>query len=357
MCKIKVSVVLPCYNVEKYIREGLDSILAQSLQEWEAILVDDGATDSTGRICDEYAEKDSRFRVIHTQNHGVSCARNTGIENAIGELLYFMDPDDWIEPNCFERCYENYQQHNCDIIQFDKYYVFGEEKRPDHTTDCGVWEHSDIIKKFTCKMVGLGQEALNHWYKGGNIWDKKKNLGIWSFVFKRSFIEENKCRFDPKISLFEDILFAIDCTIKAEKLVSIPDTLYNYNVRTSGICVSNTNNQEKIFKDKCNWVTERVRLRSIVKECDLHDYYLGSQVLSTLELTVKLSQKWSNHCLVTKYVKSPYIRESLEKVSLKGAPIKFKIPVQILRRHGQKVLFFICWILHKVGLGNMMNIR
>lgn len=355
MNNIKISVVLPCYNVEKYIREGLDSIMAQTLSEWEAILVDDGATDSTGRICDEYAEKDSRFKVIHTKNHGASCARNAGMKQAKGELLYFMDPDDWIEPNCFERCYETYQQHNCDIIQFDKNYVWGDEKRPDNTTDCGKWEQPDIIKKFTCKMVGLGQEALNHWYKGGNIWDKKKNLGVWSFMFKRSFIEENELRFKQKISLFEDILFAIDCTIKAKTLVSIPDILYNYNVRTSGVCVRSINDRERIYKDKCNLVSERVRLRSIVKDCDLHDYYLGSQVLSAIELTVKLSQKWRNNRMVSQYVKSPYVRESLEKVSLKGAPLKFKIPVQLLKWHTQKVLFFICWLLNKFGLASKMS--
>ena len=79
MSKAKISVVVPCYNVEPYIRRGLDSIIAQTLQEWEAILVDDGATDGTGNICDEYAAKDSRFQVIHQQNQGLSCARNNGM--------------------------------------------------------------------------------------------------------------------------------------------------------------------------------------------------------------------------------------------------------------------------------------
>lgn len=352
---IKISVVVPCYNVEQYIRRGLDSILAQTFQNWEAILVDDGATDSTGEICDEYAKKDSRFRVIHQENQGVSCARNNGMKEATGELLYFIDSDDWIEPNCFERCFETYERHNCDIVQFDKNYVWGDQKNPDHTTDCGIWEHQDIIKKYTCRMIGLGQEALNHWYKGGNIWDEKKNLGIWSFMFKRSFIEGNKFRFDPKISLFEDILFAIDCTIKATKLVSIPDILYNYNVRVDGICISNTSNPEKIFKDKNNWVSERVRLRSIVKECDLHDYYLGSQVLSVLELTVKLSVKWKNNCLVSQYVKSSYVRESLKKVSLKGAPLKFSLPVRLLKLRCHKLLFAGCWLLHRIGVADRVS--
>ena len=88
MSDTKISVVVPCYNVEQYIRRGLDSILAQTMQDWEAILVDDGATDSTGEICDEYVARDCRFHVIHQENQGPSCARNSGMKEAAGELLY-----------------------------------------------------------------------------------------------------------------------------------------------------------------------------------------------------------------------------------------------------------------------------
>ena len=89
------------------------------MSEWEAILVDDGATDSTGRICDEYAQKDSRFHVIHTQNQGVSCARNTGMKETQGELLYFMDPDDWIERTMIQELLNKIQNDNVDIVMCD----------------------------------------------------------------------------------------------------------------------------------------------------------------------------------------------------------------------------------------------
>ena len=89
-----VSVIIPVYNVEKYLAECVDSVLAQSCQNYEIILVDDGATDSSGRMCDEYARKDSRIRVIHQSNGGLSAARNAGLDAAQGEYVYFLDSDD-----------------------------------------------------------------------------------------------------------------------------------------------------------------------------------------------------------------------------------------------------------------------
>ena len=350
MNKVKITAILPCYNVEKYIRRGLDSVLAQTLTEWEAILVDDGATDSTGSICDEYARLDGRFRVVHTQNQGTSCARNTGMEAAKGELLYFMDPDDWVEPDCFSVCYEAYRQNECDMIQFDKFWVHNGDKTPDDTGDKGVWSHDEIVNKYTCKMIGLGQDALDHFYKGGNAWDKKKSLGVWSFMFNHSFINDHGLRFKPGMRLGQDILFAIECTICARKLVSIPEIFYNYDVRTNGTVVSRTDDKEKIFNDKCNWLRERARLRRQVQDVDLHDHYLGSQVLSALELCVKFSGEWQRRHQVSLYVRSPYVRESLEKVSLKGAPLKFRLPVLLLRWHCHGLLFAIVFVLRKLGI-------
>lgn len=351
----KLSVVVPCYNVEQYIRHGLDSILAQTLQEWEAILVDDGATDSTGKICDEYAKKDNRFRVVHQENQGVSCARNNGMKEATGELLYFIDSDDWIEPNCFERCFETYERHYCDIVQFDKNYVSSDQKTPEHTIDCGMWEHQDIIKKFTCRMIGLGQEAMNHWYKGGNIWDEKKNLGIWCFMFQRKFIECHNLIFQPKLKMFEDVLFAVESSIYAKKLVSIPDALYNYNVRNEGAVLSRTNNPKELFTDKYNLLNQRARLRSLIKEYDLHDYYIGSHVLSCLQLALNTSVVWRSYKLYRQYVTHPDVQESIKKVSLKGAPLKFSIPVRLLKLRCHWLLFAGCWLLHKIGLANKVS--
>lgn len=114
-----VSVILPVYNVEKYIREALDSVINQTYKNLEIILVDDGSPDSSGDICDEYAAKDDRIRVIHKENGGVSSARNAGIEAARGDWIYFMDPDDWIDPDTIEAAVGMAAENGCDMCLFD----------------------------------------------------------------------------------------------------------------------------------------------------------------------------------------------------------------------------------------------
>ena len=97
-----ISVIVPVYNVEPYLRKCLDSILAQTYRNLEILVIDDGSTDGSGRICDEYAGRDERIKVFHTENHGLSCARNLGLDNANGEWIGFVDSDDWIEPDMYE---------------------------------------------------------------------------------------------------------------------------------------------------------------------------------------------------------------------------------------------------------------
>ena len=113
-----VSVVVPIYNVETFLRRALDSILCQTCKDWEAILVDDGSTDSSGRIAEEYAESDRRFQVIHKANGGQSEARNVGLQHARGEFLLFLDADDFLHPQLMELCLQAILRDNCDLACF-----------------------------------------------------------------------------------------------------------------------------------------------------------------------------------------------------------------------------------------------
>lgn len=113
-----VSVVVPIYNVETFLRRALDSILSQTCKDWEAILVDDGSTDSSGRIAEEYAESDRRFQVIHKANGGQSEARNVGLQHARGEFLLFLDADDFLHPQLMELCLQAMLRDNCDLACF-----------------------------------------------------------------------------------------------------------------------------------------------------------------------------------------------------------------------------------------------
>ncbi len=347
MEKTKISVVLPCYNVANYIRRGLDSILAQTLQDWEAILVDDGATDDTGKICDEYAAKDSRFHVIHTKNQGLTKARNTGMEYTHGELLYFLDPDDWIEKECFSKCYETYKQYNCDMVHFGTRWVF-DDKIFEQPNQFGIFNKgSEIWKEYTSQLVGFSQKALDGYYAGKDIWSLRRTEAIWRYMIKRSFIIENHMQF-PDSPLYNDGFFLVEATYKATKLVSIPYIFHNYFQR-EGSAINCEKSVEYTFNNKYKQLSVTKQLRDMIKEFDLHDDYMGSHVLSCLKMALLFAKKMSNYKLYYKYVSHPEVQESIRKVNLKGAPLKFSIPVRLLKMRCPWILFIGCWILNRTG--------
>lgn len=354
MNAIKISVVVPCYNVEQYIRRGLDSILAQTMQDWEAILVDDGATDNTGRICEEYAAMDCRFRVIHQENQGLSCARNSGMKKVTGKLLYFLDPDDQIEPNCFERCYETYKQYDCDIINFGFWWVYGEQRSTDSNNEFKIFKGNDIHTYYTKQHTGFSQEALNKYFKHEFIWNNKKYGQVWSYMFRRSFIQKNRLIFPPGLKMAEDAIFLVEASYRAKEIVRIPDVMYHYIQRDSGL-VNMKKDASYLYEYKLRQNTERRRLRELIKEFDLLDSYIGSHILSCLQLALKTSNEWQNYKLFRKYITQSEVQESIQKVSLAGAPFKFAAPVRLLKARCHKLLFMGCWLLHKTALANKIS--
>ena len=119
-----ISVVIPIYNVEQYLKRALDSLLNQTHDNWEAILVDDGSPDACGAIADDYANKDSRFKVIHKENEGVSKARNVGMTQASGQYVLFLDPDDFFHPQLMELCLRVAETENADMVTFTYHHYY-----------------------------------------------------------------------------------------------------------------------------------------------------------------------------------------------------------------------------------------
>lgn len=117
----KISVIVPVYKAENYLHRCVDSLLAQTFQDFEILLIDDGSPDHSGEICDEYARKDKRVRVFHKENGGVSSARQCGMDNAVGEYTIHADPDDWVEPTMLEELYKKAKEENADMVICDFY--------------------------------------------------------------------------------------------------------------------------------------------------------------------------------------------------------------------------------------------
>ncbi len=154
--KIKVSVIMPVYKVEEYVGKAIESIQAQTLKEWEFLIVDDGTPDRSGEICDEYAAKDDRIHVIHKENGGAPSARNMAIEMAKGEYFYFLDSDDWAEPEMLEDMYNLAKRDNAQLVvagfYIDTYIGDGNYMTDDYVVQDAVYPNKEEFRKNAYKL-------------------------------------------------------------------------------------------------------------------------------------------------------------------------------------------------------------
>ena len=191
MTNKKVSIIVPVYNVEEYLNKCVDSIINQTYKNIEVILINDGSKDSSGEICDTYAKKDSRVKVIHKENGGVSSARNKGLEASTGDFIMFVDSDDWIEVEAITSLMKIQNRNNYDVIMFGAY---RENLILEKTTKTNLIEQSfeniDEINEVLPKLIR--QEKIN---------------SLWSKIYKSSVIKDNRISFNESLSIAEDALF------------------------------------------------------------------------------------------------------------------------------------------------------
>lgn len=218
-----ISVIVPIYKVEKYLCRCVDSILAQTFTDFELILVDDGSPDNCGRICDEYAEKDNRIHVIHKKNGGLSDARNAGLNYATGQYIMFVDSDDYIELELFEKSYNTIEE-GYDIVAF----------RLNEIDDSG--NSSPLVYSLLEKEINFENNVdylnfiLKIFMNYGVGW------GAVSRIYRRDIIEKYGLRFEDNRRIFaEDMCFNLCYIVHAKTMYVIKDCLYNYARRNDSI--------------------------------------------------------------------------------------------------------------------------
>ena len=205
-----ISIIIPVYKVEDFLPQCLDSILVQTYTNFEVILVDDGSPDNSGAICDEYAKKDNRIRVIHQKNAGVSVARNNGIEQARGKWITFIDSDDWVTPNYLK----NFQLDESEgldlVIQGLEYY--------DHRNDnyFKSWSFKDCVLKSENFRLGFAENRL-------------MEVGFpYGKAYLKKLFDLNGLRFDTRLSFHEDHIFVLDYYMLCYAIRLVDATDYKY---------------------------------------------------------------------------------------------------------------------------------
>lgn len=225
-----ISIIVPVYKVEKYLDRCLFSIINQTVKDIEVILVDDGSPDKCSKICDEYAKKDSRIKVIHKENGGLGFARNTGLDIARGKYIGFVDSDDSIKLNMFEVLLEHAIKDQCDIVigGYTRVKNNGEEINYNGEGIEKIYKNEEI-HDLLIDMIGT---------KPNDYKDMRCNMAVWKCLYSRELIEKNKIRFHSEREFIsEDLIFHIDLLGNSQKVKIIPDCLYyyydNYNSLTT----------------------------------------------------------------------------------------------------------------------------
>ncbi|URT70209.1 glycosyltransferase family 2 protein [Cytobacillus firmus] len=288
----KISIIVPVYKVEQYLHKCIDSILAQTFKEFELILINDGSPDRCGEICEAYAKKDTRVKVIHKENGGQASARNMGLDIACGKYVGFVDSDDWIEPDMYELLYSLCETYECDIANCTSKIHYKDRLKINGT-------HSLIIHD--------KKQAMKEMLKG-ELYDEV----VWTKLIKRSLLED--IRFPVGIT-YEDTAFTYKLIHKCNKVCCIGSPKYNY-IKHEGSTMDNAVKNikidavlvyEEMYKFISKYYSELtslvvlklsnsslVVLRMIVENGDFNqhkkDYYKVAMILNSyFNQTIKLN--------------------------------------------------------------------
>lgn len=232
----KISIIIPCYNVAKYLPKCLDSIINQTYKNLEIICVNDGSPDNCLEILENYKMKDNRIVIISQKNQGLSSARNAGIKCAKGDFIMFVDSDDWIEIDCCEKAINEALENNADLViwNYIRQYpnnpmprlILGKEKL--------ILEGNDCKTKIYRRIFGLYNDELSSPETVDSL------VTVWGKLYRISYIKENDVQFvDTNLIGNEDALFNIFALKDINKAVYIPDCLYNYRKNNESSFTSN----------------------------------------------------------------------------------------------------------------------
>ena len=221
----KISVIVPIYNISCYLPPCIESILSQTFQDLEILLVDDGSTDGCSEICEEYKQQDSRIKVIHKANGGLVSARKAGIRGASGDYIAFVDGDDWIEPDMYQRMYRTITEQDVDIVMCGRYEDVGDSgKKVFHGIPEGRYGKEEMLHSVYPHMI-----AKEDFFEYGIL------PVVWDKLFRRECLEKYQLAVDQRIVMGEDAACVYPCILNADSIYVMQECLYHYRQSTASI--------------------------------------------------------------------------------------------------------------------------
>ncbi len=220
-----ISVIVPIYNIASYLRRCVESLLSQTFSDLEILLVDDGSTDGSGALCEEYRKKDGRIRVIHKENGGLVSARKAGLRAAGGAYIAYVDGDDFVEPDMYERMYAELVKQAVDVVMCGRFEDTGDVSREVfHGIPEGRYGKAELLKEVYPRMIV--KDAFFEWGIFPGVWDK---------LFRRECLERFQYEVDERIVMGEDAACTYPCLLNAESIYIMKKCLYHYRQTPSSM--------------------------------------------------------------------------------------------------------------------------
>lgn len=318
---VVLSIIVPVYNAQSYLRECIESIINQSFDNIEIILIDNLSTDKSGRICDEYASRDRRIRVVHRKSHGwISDGRNDGLKIATGKWITFVDADDWIEENCYYEIIQEYGETNVDIICEGGYLHSFPNK--DVIRENGLGKFEALRKK---DILEIQKRILSPGYNTV----KPLGLGpVWNIFYNRQFIMDNDLFFAEDVLFSDDSFFNFMVFCKAHSIVGSEYIGYHYRQVNSSI----SNKYRPDWKDKITHYLRR--LHEVILDNSLEDemkeaYY--ERVIICLLFIIKGYCFHRDNPMRYKYQKEEV--KKLKNIDIYKRAIEFKGKTWLSKKH------------------------
>ncbi len=331
MEKIKISIILPIYNSEKVIKRTIESIIKQTYENIELIIINDGSTDSSGQICKEYARQNNKITYVEINNKGVSNARNIGIQKATGNYIMFIDSDDEYYENAVEKvAYEIKNKKDLELV------VFGYDR---------IHVNTNKVKKMRTYSFDIKNG------KDKNLFIEKLQKEclfnqIWNKAFKKTILTENDIKFDTSISSGEDYKFNIQYIASVNNAIYIDEILYKYYSGEEGLSLKTGPNKIYVKLDNLK------EHRKLYKKMNYDFTYIDNNYVYTC-LSGLTAMKIKNNSEKTseylkKYIENKEIRKELENIKNRTKSLKIKICIKILTIKNVFVLKMFVNILSKI---------
>ncbi|MFC5684431.1 glycosyltransferase family 2 protein [Flavobacterium sp. MAHUQ-51] len=323
MSNFSISIIIPVYNVSAYLRQCLDSVINQTYTELEIIIVNDGSTDDSLNICQEYQLIDNRIQLINQQNAGLSAARNTGIDYVQGDYILFVDSDDWIDLNTCQLLVDNVKSTNADVVLFSYCKEFSIHSEEKFILEGDVTFNENESRKIYRRIIGLYEEELTYPENADSI------VTAWGKLYKTEIIKSNAIYFtDCKLIGTEDMLFNVYYFLHVKSIVNIHLCLYHYRKNNqnslTSVYKSNLMIQWGELYDRVEQFIENKELDATFQKAFQNRISLGIIGLGINELYAKTSllEKYSK---LKKILSSERYRKAVIALQLKYFPVHWKV--------------------------------